>query len=109
MFDIKKTLLILAVLHCTAGFSQLHNALEIAGKMYPGWNLGNTLEGGGNDNNYTNKGGLGAEKAWQGTTTTQQIIDFVDHFTMKPEEIRKTVEHLSWKFQMEEVIRQVMF
>ena len=77
MFDIKKTLLILAVLHCTAGFSQLHNALEIAGKMYPGWNLGNTLEGGGNDNNYTNKGGLGAEKAWQGTTTTQQIIDFV--------------------------------
>ena len=45
--------------------------------MYPGWNLGNTLEGGGSDNNYTNKGGLGAEKAWQGTTTTQQIIDFV--------------------------------
>ena len=77
MFDIKKTLLILAVLHCTAGFSQLPNAMEIAGKMYPGWNLGNTLEGGGNDNNYTNKGGLGAEKAWQGTTTTQQIIDFV--------------------------------
>jgi glycosyltransferase involved in cell wall biosynthesis len=38
----------------------------------------------------------------------QQIIDFVDHFTMKPEEIRKTVEHLSWKVQMEEVIRQVM-
>lgn len=77
MLVIKKTLLILAVLHCTAGFSQLPNATEIAGKMYPGWNLGNTLEGGGSDNNYTNKGGLGAEKAWQGTTTTQQIIDFV--------------------------------
>ena len=77
MLVIKKTLLILAVLHCTAGFSQLPNAMEIAGKMYPGWNLGNTLEGGGSDNNYTNKGGLGAEKAWQGTTTTQQIIDFV--------------------------------
>jgi endoglucanase len=45
--------------------------------MYPGWNLGNTLEGGGTDNVYTNNGGLGAEKAWQGTTTTQAIIDFV--------------------------------
>ena len=77
MVSIKKTLLILAVLHCTAGFSQLPHAEEIAPKMYPGWNLGNTLEGGGSDNIYTNKGGLGAEKAWQGTTTTQAIIDFV--------------------------------
>ena len=74
---IKKSLLILAVLQCTVSFAQLPNAIDIAGKMYPGWNLGNTLEGGGNDNNYTNKGGLGAEKAWQGTTTTQTIIDFV--------------------------------
>ena len=37
----------------------------------------------------------------------QKIIDFIDHFTMKPEEIRKTVEHLSWKLQMDAVIRQV--
>jgi hypothetical protein len=37
----------------------------------------------------------------------QQIIDYVDHFKMKPEEIRKTVEHLSWKVQMDAVIRQV--
>ena len=37
----------------------------------------------------------------------QQIIDYVDHFQMKPEEIRKTVEHLSWKVQMDAVIRQV--
>lgn len=37
----------------------------------------------------------------------QKIIDFVDHFSMKPEEIRKTVEHLSWKRQMEEVLRQI--
>lgn len=89
MKTVFRSLLILAVLHCTAGFSllglslvtagaqELPNAIEIAPKMYPGWNLGNTLEGGGNDNNYTNKGGLGAEKAWQGTTTTQEIIDFV--------------------------------
>lgn len=34
----------------------------------------------------------------------ERIINFVDHFQMKPEEIRKTVEHLSWKVQMERVI-----
>lgn len=74
----KKSLVILTVLlYSTVSFSQLPNASAIAGKMYPGWNLGNTLEGGGTDNVYTNKGGLGAERAWQGTTTTQQIIDFV--------------------------------
>ena len=39
----------------------------------------------------------------------QQIIDFVDHFTMRPEEIRKTVENLSWKIQMEEVMKHFSF
>ena len=34
----------------------------------------------------------------------QQIIDFLDHFQMKPEEIRKTVEHLTWKKQMQIVV-----
>lgn len=79
MIGIKKTLLILTVLGSTVSFAQaqLPNATEIAPKMYPGWNLGNTLEGGGTDNVYTNNGGLGAENAWQGTTTTQAIIDFV--------------------------------
>jgi hypothetical protein len=38
----------------------------------------------------------------------QQIIDFMDHFTMKPEEIRKTVEHLAWKIQMQRVIDAVL-
>ena len=79
MIGCKKTLLILTVLGSTVSFAQsrLPDATEIAPKMYPGWNLGNTLEGGGTDNVYTNNGGLGAEKAWQGTTTTQGIIDFV--------------------------------
>ena len=86
MKKVRKSLLLLAVLYCTVSFGplglplatvgaqELPNATEIAPKMYPGWNLGNTLEGGGTDNVYTNKGGLGAEKAWQGTTTTQQTI-----------------------------------
>ena len=34
----------------------------------------------------------------------QLIIDFLDHFTMSPEDIRKTVEHLRWKIQMQRVL-----
>lgn len=37
----------------------------------------------------------------------QQIVDFIDHFTMKPVEIRKTVEHLTWKIQMQRVLDEV--
>lgn len=55
-------------------------AIEIVNEMSPGWNLGNTLEAAtswtGADL-WNNKGGLGAETGWQGTKTTQQIIDFV--------------------------------
>ena len=38
----------------------------------------------------------------------QRIIDFVDHFTMTPEEIRKTVEHITWKIQMQKVVDKVL-
>ena len=44
-------------------------AAQIARDMYPGWNLGNTLEATGD--------GLGAETSWQPTRTTQQVIDAV--------------------------------
>ena len=37
----------------------------------------------------------------------QRIIDFMDHFNMKPEEIRRTVEHLTWKIQMQKVVDAV--
>lgn len=36
----------------------------------------------------------------------QQIIDFVDSNKFVPSEIRKTVEHLSWKIQMKQVIEE---
>lgn len=52
-------------------------AMETAHYMAPGWNLGNTLEGGSNANNFTNEGGLKAETAWQSTVTTKAIIDLV--------------------------------
>ena len=38
----------------------------------------------------------------------QKIIDFMDAFTMKPEDIRKTVENLSWKIQMRRVIDAIV-
>ena len=34
----------------------------------------------------------------------QSIIDFTSRFTMQPAEIRKTVEHLTWKIQMRRVV-----
>ena len=37
----------------------------------------------------------------------QQVVDFMEHFTMKPEDIRKTVEHLSWQHQMGLVVQQL--
>lgn len=37
----------------------------------------------------------------------QRIIDFMADFDMKPEEIRKTVEPLQWKYQMKKVVDTV--
>lgn len=51
-------------------------AMDIAKLMYPGWNLGNTMEGGDNKTAYQNAG-IGTECSWQSTKTSQQIIDFV--------------------------------
>ena len=36
----------------------------------------------------------------------QQILDFIDKHNFNPEEIRKTVEHLSWKMQMRKVVEE---
>ena len=75
---IRNILASLAVLSSTASFAQLPNAATIAPKMYPGWNLGNTMEAGSNTNNWTNNGGLTAERAWQTTTTTQEVDSMGD-------------------------------
>ena len=37
----------------------------------------------------------------------QQIVDFMDGFSMKPEDIRNTVKHLTWKIQMQKVVDAV--
>ena len=33
-----------------------------------------------------------------------QILDFIDQHHFQPEDIRKTVQHLSWKIQMQKVL-----
>jgi glycosyltransferase involved in cell wall biosynthesis len=37
----------------------------------------------------------------------QQILDFIDSHQFEPQEIRKTVEHLTWKIQMKKVVDEV--
>jgi aryl-phospho-beta-D-glucosidase BglC (GH1 family) len=71
----RTTILTLAVL-ATFGAQTMkgQTAMDIAADMVPGWNLGNTLEP-GPCNWLSNE--LDYETAWQGTKTTQQVIDFV--------------------------------
>ena len=77
MMKIRNILVSLAVLSSTASFAQLPDAATIAPKMYPGWNLGNTMEGANGGQTFTNNVGLAGETAWQSTKTTQEVIDFV--------------------------------
>ena len=37
----------------------------------------------------------------------QKILNFIDHFDMKPCDIRRTIQNLSWKIQMQKVIDAV--
>jgi len=56
--------------------SMSYSAAELAKLMYPGWNLGNTLEGA--NGNYTDQNmGVGTETHWQNTKTTQEVINYV--------------------------------
>jgi len=51
------------------------SARELAKLMYPGWNLGNTME--------PPVSNLNAETSWQSTKTTQQIIDYIKQLGFK--------------------------
>lgn len=52
-------------------------AMDIAKLMYPGWNLGNTLEAGNSQTDMWQSKGTGLETSWQSTKTTQALIDAV--------------------------------
>ena len=74
---------------CMFALMQLHaqqnmelTAQEVAQRMMPGWNLGNTMEanmswGSNPAKLFENNGGLAGETAWQPTKTTQAVIDYV--------------------------------
>lgn len=51
-------------------------AMDIAKLMYPGWNLGNTLEAGSSTNCWKNAG-VATETDWQSVKTTQALIDAI--------------------------------
>jgi len=63
---LKLSLLMIAVLMSTIGWSQLPTAQQVSSQMKVGWNLGNTLES------------ICSETAWNGgVVTTQALIDKV--------------------------------
>lgn len=74
LFLILSALLLKATPMSAQDEPQFKNAVEIAPEMYPGWNLGNTLEPGPYDW-ISNK--LDYETVWQDTKTSQAVIDFV--------------------------------
>lgn len=53
-----------------------YDAKQLAKLMYPGWNLGNTMEAGNNANSWKSVG-ITTETSWQSTKTTKEVIDFV--------------------------------
>ena len=88
--------LLIAMIICHLSFVTIgaQTAMEIAADMVPGWNLGNTLEP-GPCNWLSNE--LDYETAWQGSKTTQQIIDFV-----KEQGFRSVRIPCSWFVHMDE-------
>lgn len=77
MMTLRNILLGLAMFLSMASFAQLPEASTIAAQMYPGWNLGNTMEAANNGQNFGNNVGLAGETSWQGTKTTKALIEFV--------------------------------
>ncbi len=53
-----------------------YDAKQVAKLMYPGWNLGNTMEAGSSTNSWKNVG-VSTETVWQKTKTTKELINFI--------------------------------
>lgn len=60
------------------------------------------------DSDFDNQPYVVKVSADESPVNIQQIIDFVGSFKMHPEEIRCTVEHLTWKTQMQQVVQHVI-
>ena len=59
------------------------------------------------DNDFEDKPYIIKVPADESPVNIRQIIDFIDTHDVNPSEIRNTVEHLSWRFQMEKVVREI--
>ena len=59
------------------------------------------------DNDFEDKPYIIKAPADELPVNIRQIIDFIDTHDVNPTEIRNTVEHLSWRFQMEKVVREI--
>lgn len=53
-----------------------YDAKEVAKLMSPGWNLGNTMEAGNNNDSWKSVG-ISTETSWQKTKTSKELISFI--------------------------------
>lgn len=53
-----------------------YDAKEVAKLMSPGWNLGNTMESGNNNDSWKSVG-ISTETSWQKTKTSKELISFI--------------------------------
>lgn len=60
-----------------------------------------------NDSDFDDKPYIIKAPANESPINVQEIIDYNDNHDFNPSDIRKTVEHLSWKYQMEKVITEI--
>ena len=59
------------------------------------------------DSDFDNKTYVIKAPADESPINVGEIINYIDNHDFNPAEIRKTVEHLSWKYQMEKVIIEI--
>ena len=60
-----------------------------------------------NDSDFDDKPYIIKATADESPINVGEIINYIDNHDFNPAEIRKTVEHLSWKYQMEIVITEI--
>ena len=60
-----------------------------------------------NDSDFDDKPYIIKASADESPINVGEIIDYIDNHDINPAEIRKTVEHLSWKYQMRIVLDTV--
>ena len=59
------------------------------------------------DNDFEDKPYIIKAPADESPVNIRQIIDYLDTHDVNPTEMRNTVKHLSWRFQMEKVVREI--